>query len=273
MLRRWAANQGPENYHRQRDRLDLNGTSRLGSCLRWGLLSPAQIVAELPDGAGKFVGELCWRDFYHHVLWHFPHALRRNFRDDLDTLAWRDSEQDLVRWRAGETGYPAVDAAMRQLVTTGWMHNRARMIVASFLTKHLLIHWRHGEQFFMRHLFDGDPATNPGRRQRAASTAPDAQPNDRVFNPVHPAKRVDPDGKYERRWPPDLPRVPDAYGHEPWTMPGAVQRELGWQPGRDYPAPIIGLGEGRERAIQAYASARSKSQGHRSDATSGRTSR
>jgi deoxyribodipyrimidine photo-lyase len=156
-------------------------------------------------------------------------------------------------WRAGRTGYPVVDAAMRQLHATGWMHNRARMIVASFLTKHLGVDWRVGEAHFMEHLVDGDPASNNGGWQWAASTGTDAQPYFRIFNPVAQGERHDPDGGYVRRWVPELAHVPVRYIHRPWTMPTEVQAAAGCRVGVDYPAPIVDHGPARARALEAFS--------------------
>ena len=190
------------------------------------------------------------------ILAHFPHVLEHSFRANLRNIAWENDETAFAAWCQGRTGYPVVDAAMRQLVETGWMHNRARMIVASFLVKDLLIDWRWGERFFMQHLVDGDPAANNGGWQWTAGTGTDAAPYFRIFNPTLQGKRHDPEGAYARRWLPELSRVPDRYIHEPWKMPLDVQREAGCIVGQDYPAPIVDHGWARERVLNAYAQAR-----------------
>jgi deoxyribodipyrimidine photo-lyase len=265
-LARWtrAAGHGPPrvlDYRRGRDLLGVDGTSRLSQDLRWGLLSPIEVVSHVlaagqGPGVERFVAELAWRDFYTHVLWHDPESARRATRRDYDAVPWRDDPGAVEAWSNGSTGYPVVDDAMRQLRATGWMHNRARMIAASFLTKDLLVDWRVGEAWFMRHLLDGDPASNNGGWQWAASTGTDAQPYFRVFHPVAQGRRFDADGAYVRRWVPELDGVPVEYLHAPWTMPDAAQAASRCRIGIDYPAPIVDHRDARRRAIEAYASVR-----------------
>jgi deoxyribodipyrimidine photo-lyase len=185
-------------------------------------------------------------------------VLVQSFRDNLREIAWENDQTAFAAWCEGRTGYPVVDAAMRQLVGTGWMHNRARMIVASFLVKDLLIDWRWGELFFMQHLVDGDPAANNGGWQWTAGTGTDAAPYFRIFNPTTQGKRYDPDGAYVRHWLPELAHVPDRYIHEPSKMPADVQREGGCVIGRDYPAPIVDHAWARERVLNAYRQARTE---------------
>lgn len=254
------------DYQRDRDLLAIDGTSRMSQDLRWGLLSPVEVVtrvhsAESGPGVHRFITELAWRDFYAHVLWHDPESARRATRRAYDRVPWRDDEAAVAAWKSGRTGFPVVDAAMRQLAATGWMHNRARMLVASFLTKDLLVDWRVGEAWFMRHLLDGDPASNNGGWQWAASTGTDAQPYFRVFDPVAQGRRFDPDGSYVRRWVPELAGVAIEYVQAPWTMPDAAQVLSRCRIGRDYPAPIVEHRDARRRAIAAYASVRSGSTG------------
>lgn len=203
-----------------------------------------------------WLSELVWREFYLAILFHFPHVLREAFDARLRDVAWRDAPAELRAWQEGRTGYPIVDAAMRQLATTGWMPNRARMLVASFLTKDLLIDWRVGEAWFMRELVDGDPAANDGGWQWTAGVGTDAAPYFRVFNPVLQAKRYDPDGIYVRRWVPELARVPTTHVHAPWTLAPAAQRDAGCVVGRDYPAPVVEHAAARERTLAAYRRAR-----------------
>ena len=243
-LDRWTGSGALAGYAAGRDRLDLDGTSRLSQDLRWGLLSAVEVLQRTRgpgDGPERFAGELAWRDFYAHLLWHEPRVARRAFREDLEDVAWSIDEAAIEAWTAGRTGYPIVDAAMRQLLATGWMHNRARMIVASFLTKHLGVDWRVGEAHFMTHLVDGDPASNNGGWQWAASTGTDSQPWFRIFNPTLQGRRHDPDGAYVRRWVPELAALAGLEGaavHEP--------------PAGTYLPPIVSHAEARARALDAY---------------------
>ncbi|GAB4510036.1 MAG: deoxyribodipyrimidine photo-lyase [Anaerolineae bacterium] len=231
------------------------GTSFLSPYIRFGLLSLRYIywrARQAHDEAKStaqresvvaFMDEIVWHEFYTHILWEFPQVKSDNFASKFDIVPWRDDEDALQAWKEGKTGYPIVDAAMRQLKGAGWMHNRARMIVASFLTKDLLIHWRPGELYFMQNLLDGDLAANNGGWQWAAGTGTDAQPYFRIFNPVSQSEKFDPDGAYIRYWVPELRDVPDAFIHEPWKMDN---------PPADYPAPIVDHGAARERALAAF---------------------
>jgi deoxyribodipyrimidine photo-lyase len=260
-------------YAQARNQLDLAGTSQLSPYLRFGMVSARQAVisalaavdtassAQERKGAETWLNELIWREFYMAILHHFPGARGQSFRADLRSIAWQDDEAAFAAWCEGRTGYPVVDAAMRQLVETGWMHNRARMIVASFLVKDLLIDWRWGEHWFMQHLVDGDPAANNGGWQWAAGTGTDAAPYFRVFNPVLQGKKFDPHGTYVRRWVPELRRLPDKFIHAPWEMPSDVQQSVGLIVGQDYPAPIVDHAWARERALAAYAKAKERHQG------------
>ena len=259
-----GAQAGIHAYGEARDRLDLAATSALSPYLRFGMLSARTTAAAAREagadpaarrarsGADVWLSELVWREFYQSVLWHFPFVLRMAFGRRLRHVPWREAPGDLRAWQDGRTGYPVVDAAMRQLAATGWMHNRARMIVASFLTKDLLIDWRHGEAWFMRHLLDGDPAANNGGWQWAAGTGTDAAPYFRIFNPVLQAKKFDPDGAYVRRWVPELARLPAACVHAPWELSPLAQEAAGCRLGRDYPAPIVDHGAARTRTLAAY---------------------
>jgi deoxyribodipyrimidine photo-lyase len=246
-------------YGATRDRLDLDATSRLSADLRWGLLSPLEVVERAAgpgDGRRVFAAEIAWREFYAHVLWHHPRVVDEPYVAAFAALETRDAPAEFAAWAAGRTGYPVVDAAMRQLQATGFMPNRARMITASFLAKHLLLDRRLGEAEFMRHLVDGDVASNNGGWQWVASTGTDPQPYFRVFNPVLQGRKFDPDGAYVRRWVPELARVPVAHVHDPWVMDGATQAEAGCRIGVDYPAPIVDHAEARGRALAAYGAAR-----------------
>jgi deoxyribodipyrimidine photo-lyase len=255
-------------YVAVRNRVDLDGTSRLSPYLRFGMLSPREVLlaargamqaaptASARESVRAYIGELVWRDFYMTILRHYPHVLGRALRRELRGIPWEDDPDALAAWQEGRTGFPIVDAAMRQLAQTGWIPNRARMIVASFLVKNLLIDWRHGQDHFMRLLLDGDPAANTGGWQWAASVGTDAAPYFRIFNPVRQGTHADPRGAYVRRWVPELARVPDQYVHAPWTMPPAVQRAARCWIGRDYPAPMVDHTTARARALARYRASR-----------------
>ena len=199
-----------------------------------------------------WLSELIWREFYLAILFHFPNVLHEAFNAKLRGVPWRDAPDDLRAWQDGRTGYPIVDAAMRQLAATGWMHNRARMIVASFLTKDLLIDWRAGEAWFMRQLIDGDPAANNGGWQWTAGTGTDAAPYFRILSPIRQAERFDPDGAFVRRWVPELSALAAPLIHQPWTASPSEQHAAGVRVGHDYPAPIVDHRVARERALEAY---------------------
>jgi len=247
---------GVREYADDHDALGRDNTSRLSPYLRFGCVSPRELEQRLPRGKGAdaFRRQLCWRDFYAQLLLHHPgnarHEFRAKYRDAID---WNGSEEDFDAWREGRTGFPLVDAGMRQLTREGWMHNRARLVVGSFLTKDLGIDWRRGERWFMRMLLDGDEANNNGNWQWIGSVGVDPQPvYRRIYNPARQQKRHDPDGAYVRRHVPELGRVPDEHLAEPWTMPADVQREAGCVIGTDYPAPIVDHREARERALARY---------------------
>jgi deoxyribodipyrimidine photo-lyase len=244
-------------YHDQRDFPGIDGTSRLSPYLRCGAISVRQCfehadeaaAAEprLQRGIAKWLDELIWREFYAAILEEHPRVLRESYRREYDSLVWNDDAAEFEAWCEGRTGYPIVDAGMRQLRATGWMHNRVRMIVASFLTKDLLIDWREGERFFSECLIDGDPASNNGGWQWAASTGTDAQPYFRIFNPVTQGRRFDPDGAYVRRWIPELAKVADAHVHAPSDQGRRCS---------DYPPPIVDHAERRALALERFSDAR-----------------
>lgn len=248
------------DYAGARDRPAADGTSRLSAALRFGAVSVRTCIAaaqaqarhdrSFAGGAAKWVEELIWRDFYQALLATHPRVLGGAYQRQYSDIEWNRDEAGFAAWCRGETGFPFVDAAMRQLVTTGWMHNRARMVVASFLVKDLLIDWRRGERFFMHHLIDGDPAANNGGWQWAASTGTDAQPYFRIFNPVAQGRRYDPDGDYTRRYVPELADLPARLVHEPAKAA---------TPRRGYPAPIVDHGERRLAAIARFAASRERS--------------
>jgi deoxyribodipyrimidine photo-lyase len=253
-------------YRTDRDRMDLSGTSNLSPYLKFGLISARKLAFIAKDYSDKsenedvkksteaWLSELVWRDFYYSILDQFPFVLRRAFRESYMGIPWRTSKNDLDAWKNGLTGFPIVDAGMRQLRETGWMHNRARMITASFLAKDLLINWQEGEKWFMAHLIDGDSASNNGGWQWCAGTGTDAAPYFRIFNPILQGKKFDPMGKYIRRWLPELICVPDKYIHSPWEMPQDMQSMVGFHVGKDYPKPIVDHAKARERALAAYRS-------------------
>ena len=244
-------------YHVDRDFPAVAGTSRLSPYLRFGAISVREcvraalaLVAAEPaaaEGVRAWIDELVWREFYHAILDAHPRVLDGAFREGYDALEWDDSPQRLQAWQAGMTGYPIVDAGMRELAATGWMHNRARMIVASFLTKDLHIDWREGERWFMRRLVDGDPAANNGGWQWAASTGTDAQPYFRIFNPTRQGERFDPGGEYVRRWVPELEGLAGETVHRPWDAP---------LESRAYPAPIVQHGQERAVALARFRAVR-----------------
>ncbi|GAB4120929.1 MAG: deoxyribodipyrimidine photo-lyase [Roseiflexaceae bacterium] len=259
---------GMERYATGRDLLAEAGTSRLSAYLRLGVVAPQAALrraiqafdqASEPEpraGIETWISELAWRDFYYQIMANFPHVLRGAFKPQYDALQWENNADWFAAWQQGRTGYPIIDAAMRQLATEAWMHNRARMIVASFLTKDLLIDWRWGERFFMQQLVDGDPAANNGGWQWAAGTGTDAQPYFRIFNPISQGEKFDPEGRYVRRYLPELARVPNRFIHAPWLMPPAEQRNCGVIIGRDYPQPIVDHATQRDRALAMYKAAR-----------------
>lgn len=255
---------GIGDYHRNRDRLDLHGTSVLSPYLRFGMIPARRLAAAARSAARRWTGsdqaagaeawlrELIWRDFYISVMYHFPKSIGESAR--YRAIRWRNSPGEFDAWKAGETGYPIVDAAMRQLRRSGWIGNRARMIVASFLVKDLLIDWRWGERWFMQNLIDGDPAANIGGWQWIAGTGTDSAPYFRIFNPTAQSVKADPAGRYIRSWLPELAAFPDAYIHAPWTAPRQIQDSAGCRIGSDYPAPIVDHADARQRALEAYRS-------------------
>ncbi|MBV8048451.1 MAG: FAD-binding domain-containing protein, partial [Paludibacterium sp.] len=236
-----------DQYHQQRDFPALNGTSRLSPHLRFGTLSIRAAIALASEtsgpGASAWLNELIWREFYQQLLWHFPHAAETSFRSAYRQLPFPNRQDWFDAWREGRTGYPLVDAAMRQLRQTGWMHNRLRMVTASFLVKDLLIDWRWGERHFARWLMDFDLAANNGGWQWAASTGCDAQPWFRIFNPVTQSKRFDPDGQFIRQFVPELAPCSNKDIHAPWLshrLPG------------HYPPPLVDHARQREEALTLF---------------------
>jgi deoxyribodipyrimidine photo-lyase len=234
-------------YPDARDRPDIDGTSHLSPHLHWGETGPRQVRAAC-GSSDKFMAELGWREFNHHLLWHHGGLAHRNLRRAFDRFGWRRDPEGLKAWREGRTGYPLVDAGMRQLWTTGFMHNRVRMVVASFLIKHLLIDWREGEAWFWDTLVDADEANNPANWQWSSGSGADAQPFFRIFNPVTQGERFDPEGAYVRRWVPELKDVRAAVIHKPWEAGGA----------KGYPPPIVDHAKARARALEAFRELRAE---------------
>jgi len=247
------------DYDRARDYPAVKGVSYLSPHLRFGTISIrelARVAFEMPGkGPETWLNELIWRDFYQQILWHRPDVVTQSFRPEFDAVRWEEgpaAERLFHAWREARTGYPLVDAAMRQLNQTGWMHNRLRMVVASFLTKDLGIHWLRGERYFAETLNDYDLAANNGGWQWAASTGCDAQPWFRIFNPVTQSERFDPDGRFIRRYLPELSEVPTRWIHAPWLMSPLEQTAHRCVVGRDYPLPVVDHAQARERTLQRF---------------------
>jgi deoxyribodipyrimidine photo-lyase len=259
---------GLEDYATSRNDPALDGVSRLSPHLRFGEISPRQIVAAIREadarnlkvarGSDKFLGEILWREFNYHLLFGHPDAARANLQPRFDQMPWRDpSAHELAAWRGGRTGYPLVDAGMRELWASGYMHNRVRMVAASFLVKHLLIDWRIGEQWFWDALCDADPANNPMNWQWVAGCGADAAPYFRIFNPVLQGEKFDASGEYVRRWVPELGGLPDKWIHKPWLASENALREAGVSLGQTYPKPIVDHAKARARALEALAKSES----------------
>jgi len=256
------ARSGLDGYAANRDRPDLTGTSRLSPHLHFGELgireawhrvARASADHKVPHAdAQKLLSELAWREFSNHLLFHTPDLATRNFQPRFDAFPWQPDRRQVRAWQRGRTGYPIVDAGMRELWHTGWMHNRVRMITASFLIKHLLTDWRTGEAWFWDALVDADAANNAASWQWVAGSGADAAPYFRVFNPVLQGRKFDPEGDYVRRWVPEIAGLPTAHIHAPWDAPASVLAAAKLELGRGYPKPIIDLDEGRARALAAF---------------------
>jgi deoxyribodipyrimidine photo-lyase len=251
------------HYADERDRPSRLSTSRLSPHLAFGEISPRQIwhaaqhaaakSAAAARNVDKFVSEVGWREFSYHLLFHNPDLARKNFQARFDDFPWRAATGgDLKAWQQGKTGYPIVDAGLRELWQTGFMHNRVRMIVASFLIKHLMIDWREGERWFWDTLVDADPANNAASWQWVAGSGADAAPFFRIFNPILQGEKFDPDGAYVRRFVPELAECPPDFIHKPWLASVAVLQKAGIKLGETYPAPIVDHAQARERALAAF---------------------
>lgn len=253
---------GLKGYGSLRNRPDLPNVSRLSAHLHFGDISPRQVWHETlrhmeahPDqekDGWKFLSELAWREFSYHLLYHFPKLPEENWKPAFDAYPWRESEEDLKAWQRGQTGYPIVDAGMRELWQTGWMHNRVRMIVASFLIKHLRLHWHHGEEWFRDTLVDADLANNSASWQWVAGSGADAAPYFRIFNPMTQGEKFDPEGDYVRKWVPELAKLDTAYLHAPFDAPEAALRKAGVELGKSYPKPIVDHAKARQAALDGY---------------------
>jgi len=247
------------SYAQTRDYPAVKGVSYLSVHLRFGTVSIRELVSLAlagGEGAATWLAQLIWRDFYFMILDHFPHVARRSFKPAYDAIKWQQGEyadELFAAWREARTGYPLVDAAMRQLNGTGFMHNRLRMVVASFLCKDLGVDWRRGEEWFARQLNDFDLAANNGGWQWAASSGCDAQPYFRIFNPLTQSQRFDPGGRFIRRYLPELANVPERFIHAPWLMSAAEQSACGVVIGRETPAPLVDHGQARQRTLERYA--------------------
>jgi deoxyribodipyrimidine photo-lyase len=249
------------NYGHARDFANIEGTSKLSAYLHFGQISVRYIfnTAELYRERGfsskdidKFIAEIYWREFSYNLLYNFPELNHKNFRAQFDNFPWQNNEKYIAAWQKGLTGYPIVDAGIRQLWQTGWMHNRVRMIVASFLTKHLLTHWKVGEEWFWDTLVDADLASNSASWQWVAGSGADAAPYFRIFNPILQGKKFDPDGDYVRKYIPELKNMPKEFIHNPWEAPLWLLEKAGVTLGKSYPAPIVKHEEARQKALQSY---------------------
>jgi len=258
---------GFAGYEADRDYPGVSGVSRLSPHIRHGELSVRQVWyaaedAQVPEDREAFRRQLAWRDFSYYILHHHPDTPSEPLKPGFEAFRWQENPGQLHRWQRGETGYPIVDAGMRQLAQTGWMHNRVRMIVASFLTKHLRLHWAEGAAWFWDGLVDADLANNTMGWQWVAGCGADAQPYFRIFNPMLQGEKFDPEGVYVRRWLPELARLPVKFIHSPWTAPPAVLREAGVELGATYPRPVVDHKAARRDALDAYRRMRDEALQH-----------
>jgi deoxyribodipyrimidine photo-lyase len=252
------------DYQDKRNLPGVSGTSRLSPHLHFGEIGPRQIWhtviasalaqtgSPMPRGAETYLSEIAWREFSYHLLFHFPELPLKPLRTEFSSFPWTNDPDALSAWQRGATGYPIVDAGMRELWTTGWMHNRVRMIVASFLIKDLLIDWQSGEHWFWDTLVDADLASNAASWQWVTGCGADAAPYFRVFNPTIQGTKFDPDGSYVRRWVPEISRLPDRLIHTPWMAKPIELEDAGIELGRNYPEPIVDHAMARNRALEKY---------------------
>lgn len=254
------------SYKDQRDYMDKTATSLLSPHLHFGEISPRLVYHRCQEllalgqgdltGIQHFLSELGWREFSYHLLYHFPELPSEPFRSEFNRFEWGNDPENLIKWQQGKTGFPIIDAAMQELWQTGYMHNRARMIVASFLTKNLLIHWRHGAEWFWDTLVDADLASNSASWQWVAGCGVDAAPYFRIFNPVTQGEKFDPNGTYVKRWIPELQKLDAKYIHQPWSAPLSVLKDAGIRFGHTYPESMVDLKATRNRALEVYAGIR-----------------
>ena len=257
-----TVNEVTQSYATRRNNPSVDGTSRLSPYLAWGLISPRQICQKVLQadnegshrGENKFLVEIGWREFSYHLLYHYPSIPDQPLRPKYAAFPWLEDQENLKRWQFGNTGYPMVDAGMRQLYETGWMHNRVRMVVASFLVKHLLISWTEGARWFWDALVDADLASNTQGWQWAAGCGADAAPYFRIFNPITQGEKFDARGAYAKRWIPSLENLPSKWMFRPWEAPSTLLEESEVSLGQNYPFPCVDHGEGRARALAALAS-------------------
>ncbi len=259
------------NYSTLRDRMDLDRTSHLSIALKFGFISAREVysaanhVLEMTKNQQEkesiqiWINELIWRDFFYQIMATHPQVLKTAFNPVYRQIHWNEDKSDLLSWQSGQTGYPIIDAAMRQLNKTGWMHNRARMLVSSFLVKDLNINWQKGEDYFRKNLLDYDPASNNGNWQWAAGTGTDSVPYFRIFNPTLQSRKFDPLGTYIRCWLPELNQVPNQFIHTPWQMAFELQNQFHCNIGKDYPAPIIDHQKAKTMTLDLYRSAKMNS--------------
>ncbi len=254
--------EGIEGYGELRNRPDLENVSRLSPHIHFGEISPRQMCKaarflsskneKLANDLDKFMAEIAWRDFANHLLYHFPTIPTKNWKPAFDAYPWQDNAQHLEAWQSGKTGYPMVDAGMRELWHTGYMHNRIRMLVGSFLVKHLQMHWKHGEEWFWDTLLDADLPNNTTSWQWIAGSGADASPYFRIFNPLTQGPKFDPNGDYVRKWCPELSKMPNKHIHAPHEAPQEVLQAAGIELGKDYPKPLVDHKQARQRALDGY---------------------
>ena len=249
-----------KDYGESRDMPYLKGTSKLSPFLKFGQMHVETIwnkcdkLEEKGKGYRKYINELGWREFSYSLINYFPEMITGNLRKDFDNFPWVKNAQFLKKWKQGMTGYPIVDAGMRELYETGWMHNRVRMVVASFLVKHLRIHWMEGEKYFKNCLVDYNEASNVAQWQWVAGCGADAAPYFRIFNPILQGLKFDKDGIYTKKWVPELKNIPNEFLHKPWELEEKYQEQLKIVIGKDYPSPIVVHENAREAALNAFQS-------------------